>query len=72
MDTLESRGWEKSETCTGEILYTKPGTYGWFSELGAWYHEADLATGLVDQQYPTEVVPKREILSSTLTEKELK
>lgn len=50
---LISRGWEaKLRTRLVEFpdhIYTKPGTYGWFDQKGAWSHEL----GDAPQQYPS-------------------
>jgi hypothetical protein len=68
-EELIERGWRTCKTPDGGLVYSKPGRYGWFSAAGAWYYEADLAAGLVEQQYPSELMPPAPMLSSTLTER---
>lgn len=68
-ERLLERQWAARETPHGEFVYRKEGTYGWFSNEAAWYHEADIAANVVEQQYPTELMPKRSILSSSLAQK---
>lgn len=44
-----------------DFIYRKNGVYGWFDRDAAWSYQFSLEDGLIDLQYPTEVLPKEAI-----------